>query len=137
MGVEEEFCFDEMVRIYDTDAQGIVHYAGYYRFFTDALEQFSYERAGRLFPAINDNIWFVVVESNAKYYKSAREGDKIRVGLAPRLISEKAIRFDFSITRDGDLLCEGYITQVAIDKNEWKSVPIPKDLISKLIHKKS
>ncbi len=135
--MKDEFFFDEMVRIYDTDAQGIVHYAGYYRFFTDALEQFSNARAGYLFPAINEKLWLVVVESNAKYYKSARAGDKIRVGITPSIISEKAIRFDFSIRRDGDLLCEGYIIQVVIDKNKWKAVPIPKELIDKLIHKKS
>ena len=34
----EDFVFEDTVRIYDTDAQGVVHYAGYYRFFTDAAE---------------------------------------------------------------------------------------------------
>lgn len=132
----DEFVFDETVRIYDTDAEGIVHYAGYYRFFTDALEEFANERTGRMFPLINKNVWFVVVESNAKYYKSARAGDSINVGLSPKLLSEKAIRFDFAIRRDGELLCEGYIVQVAIDKDKWKSVPIPKDVVDKLISKK-
>ncbi|MCL4400917.1 acyl-CoA thioesterase [Candidatus Parvarchaeota archaeon] len=131
--MENEFIFNETVRIYDTDAEGIVHYAGYYRFFTDALEQFANERTGRMFPLINKNVWFVVVESNAKYYKSARAGDFINVGLLPKLLSKKAIRFNFSIRRDGELLCEGYIVQVAIDKDKWKAVPIPKDIIDKLL----
>ncbi|MCL5101195.1 MAG: acyl-CoA thioesterase [Candidatus Parvarchaeota archaeon] len=131
--MENEFIFNETVRIYDTDAEGIVHYAGYYRFFTDALEQFANERTGRMFPLINKDVWFVVVESNAKYYKSARAGDFINVGLLPKLLSKKAIRFNFSIRRDGELLCEGYIVQVAIDKDKWKAVPIPKDIIDKLL----
>jgi Predicted thioesterase len=86
-----------------------------------------------MFPLINKDVWFVVVESNAKYYKSARAGDFINVGLLPKLLSKKAIRFNFSIRRDGELLCEGYIVQVAIDKDKWKAVPIPKDIIDKLL----
>ncbi len=128
----DEFIYEETVRIYDTDAQGIVHYAGYYRFFTDALEQFATQKTGRKFPLPDDKIWFVVVESNAKYYKSARVGDNLSVGLSPSKLSDKAIRFDFKIRRDGDLLCDGYITQVAIDREKWKSVPIPQDLLDDL-----
>ena len=50
--MKRQFTFKESVRIYDTDAQGIVHYAGYYRFFTDALEQFVKERIGGTFPLL-------------------------------------------------------------------------------------
>lgn len=135
--MEEQFSFNEVVRIYDTDAQGIVHYAGYYRFFTDALEEFVSNRAGDILQQVNKDTWFVVVESNAKYYKSARLGDKIIVGLTSKLLSEKAVRHDFTIKRDGTLLCDGYIVQVAIDKNKWKSVSIPKQLVDRFIQKKS
>ncbi len=133
----EEFVYEETVRIYDTDAQGIVHYAGYYRFFTDALEQFANQKAPRMFPLSSNKIWFVVVESNAKYYKSARTGDRIKISLSPSQLSPKALRFDFKIKRDTDLLCDGYIIQVAIDKDKWKSVPIPDEIVSALFQKKS
>ncbi|MCL4399474.1 acyl-CoA thioesterase [Candidatus Parvarchaeota archaeon] len=130
--MSEEFIFKEDVRIYDTDAQGVVHYAGYYRFFTDAIEQFAKERIGTMFPLVDENTWFVVVESNARYYKSAHSGERLSVMLSPKLVSDKAIRFDFKIYRDGDLICDGYIVQVAIDKNKWKAVPIPKKFVEKL-----
>ena len=129
----EDFIFEETVKIYDTDAQAIVHYAGYYRFFTDALEAFAYERIGMMFPRANENVWFVVVESNAKYHKSARVGDKLTVHLTSNIVSDKAIRFDFKIMRGSDFICEGFITQVTIDKNTWKAVPIPKEIADKLI----
>ncbi len=135
--MSDEFVYKETVRIYDTDAQGIVHYAGYYRFFTDALEQFAIHRTGRMFPLLNEDIWFVVVESNAKYYKSAHSGEELDVSLNVTLLSEKTIKFDFKINRKDELICEGYIIQVAIDKNRWKSVPIPKDIVDKLVQKKS
>ena len=38
--MDYDYSFSEDVKIYDTDAQGIVHYSGYYRFFTDAMQEF-------------------------------------------------------------------------------------------------
>ena len=128
----EDFVFEDTVRIYDTDAQGVVHYAGYYRFFTDAAENFMRETLGISYPLLDNDTWFVVVESKAQYKKSARLGDNLSVVLRPKKLSRKALRFDFQILRNGDLICDGYITQVAINKNEWKAVELPKALLQKI-----
>ena len=128
----EDFVFEDTVRIYDTDAQGVVHYAGYYRFFTDAAENFMRETLGISYPLLDNDTWFVVVESKAQYKKSARLGDNLSVVLRPKKLSRKALRFDFQILRDGELICDGYITQVAINKNEWKAVELPKALLQKI-----
>ena len=128
----DDFVFEEKVKIYDTDAQGVVHYAGYYRFFTDALESFSSSKLGETLSEVSKNIWFVVVESNAKYYKPARMGDKLDVHLSYKLLSDKSIRFDFKIFKSQELVCEGFITQVSIDRDEWKTTPIPREILDKL-----
>ncbi len=128
----KEFVIKEKVRIYDTDLQGIVHYSGYYRFFTDALEQFALEKIGDGFPIIDKKAMFVVVESNARYHKSAVLGDLLNVRITPELLSDKAIKFNFAIDRNGDEICDGFITQVLIDKKRWKAVQIPKSLKDKL-----
>ncbi len=130
--MEDGFYFDETVKIYDTDLQGIVHYAGYYRFFTDTLEQFSLKKTGSVMPLENEGIWFVVVESNAKYHNPAHVGDKLRVYMKPEVISSKAVKYNFEIKRGSDDICEGYITMVAIDKNKWKAVPLPKEFLDKV-----
>jgi len=62
-----EFVFEETVRIYDTDAQGIAHYASYYRFFTNTIEKYMREKVGIPYPNVNDELWFVMVESHAVY----------------------------------------------------------------------
>ena len=127
-----KFVFEDIVRIYDTDAQGIVHYAGYYRFFTDAAESFMRETIGTSYPLLDSNTWFVVVESKARYMKSAKLGDALSVVLRPKKLSKKALRFNFQILRNGDLICNGYITQVSINKKEWKAVELPKSLLKKI-----
>ena len=123
MRKRKTFVVEERVRLYDTDAEGVVHYAGYYRFFTDAIENFAYEFFGG-YPIPNRNIIFVVVESSAKYHKPAFSGDRLKVEISPTMLSGKAIRFDFKIRKNQAIICDGYIVQVCISKRSWKAVPI-------------
>ncbi len=126
------FVFDDVVRIYDTDAQGVVHYAGYYRFFTDAVERFMSDKVGVNYPLLDDKIWFVVVESEAQYHNPAKLGDKLSVSLTTKMLSKRALRFDFRIKRKGTDICSGHIVQVAIDRTKWKATEIPKGLAALL-----
>lgn len=128
----KEFVYEEKVRIYDTDAQGIVHYAGYYRFVTDAFEQFSKIKLGSEFPLLTNRVWFVVVESHARYYKSAKLGDKLSTHVNVEIAGRKALCFNFKIHKGRSVICDGKIVQVAIDSKTWKSVVLPKKLVARL-----
>lgn len=129
----EEYVFQETVRIYDTDAQGIAHYASYYRFFTNTIEKYMREKAGIPYPNVNDELWFVMVESHAVYKKPVRLGDVLTILLSPKALSKKAIRFDFKIVKNGEVTTEGYVVQVAINPKVWKSVEIPDDILRKIV----
>ncbi len=130
--LSNDFVWEEKVRIYDTDAQGIVHYAGYYRFFTDAFEQFSKSKLGSEFPLLNSRIWFVVVESHAKYYKPARLGDKLSTHVNVEIVGKKAMCFNFKIYKGKYTICDGKIVQVAIDSKTWKAVVLPKNIVTRI-----
>ncbi len=131
MGKEKRFSIVERVKIYDTDAQGVVHYAGYYRFFTDTAEIFAEKFIGNYY-STDYPVWFVVVESKASYHKPSYIGDKLRVEILPKLISDKAIRFNFIISRGRVRICDGYIIQVCISKKTWKAVTIPNEIKKKM-----
>jgi acyl-CoA thioester hydrolase len=126
------FVWNERVRIYDTDAQGIVHYSGYYRFFTDAFEQFSRDVLASEFPLISEKVWFVVVESKAVYHKPAHLGDKLSIGVEAEILGKKALKFSFKIHKEESLMCDGYIVQVAVDSKKWKAIEIPKKIVDKI-----
>ncbi|AHC51541.1 thioesterase [Sulfolobus acidocaldarius SUSAZ] len=128
-----EYVFEEVVRIYDTDAQGIAHYASYYRFFTNTIEKFIHEKVGIPYPIVNDELWFVMVESHATYHKPVRLGDRLTILLTPKILSSKVIKFDLKIIRKGELTTEGNLTQVAINPKIWKAVDIPNEILSKLV----
>ncbi|MCL5008069.1 MAG: acyl-CoA thioesterase [Candidatus Marsarchaeota archaeon] len=129
--MKKSFTFKDRVRIYDTDAQGVVHYAGYYRFFTDGTENLLKNLLGKGYP-LKGNTWLVVVESKAKYMRPSRMGDLLSVRIDPELISEKAIRFNFNIYNGAKHICTGYIIQVSIDKNRWVAVDLPREIRRKL-----
>ncbi len=128
----KRFVFDDYVRIYDTDAQGVVHYAGYYRFFTDAVEKFMSKIAGVNYPLFDSKVWFVVVESEAQYHRPAVLGDRLSITLTTSMPSKKALRFDFKIRKKGVDICSGHMVQVAIDRKHWKATNIPARLASRL-----
>ena len=128
-----EFVFEETVRIYDTDAQGIAHYASYYRFFTNTIEKYMKEKAGIPYPIVNDELWFVMVESHAVYKKPVRLGDSLSILISPKALSKKAIRFDFKILKGGEETTEGYVVQIAINPKAWKSIEIPDEILRKIV----
>ncbi|MBP1357254.1 MAG: acyl-CoA thioesterase [Sulfolobus sp.] len=128
-----EYVFEETVRIYDTDAQGIAHYASYYRFFTNTIEKYMKEKASIPYPNVNDTLWFVMVESHAVYKKPVKLGDRLTILISPKALSKKVIRFDFKILRDGEETTEGYVVQVAINPKEWKSIEIPDEILKRIV----
>jgi acyl-CoA thioesterase FadM len=48
---------------------------------------------------------------------------------------EKTMRYDFEIHRksDGELLCNGYITIIALNLTNWRATELPPDLIGKIV----
>ncbi len=124
--------YETNVKVYDTDFQGIAHYASYYRFYTNAITYFSTKVFGDSLESMAyKGIWFVVVESYSKYHMSARLGDRLTVEVTASLINQRAIKYSFRIFRGSDFLTEGFLTMVCIDPKAWKSTNMPDDLIYK------
>ncbi|MEM0149590.1 MAG: thioesterase family protein [Candidatus Micrarchaeaceae archaeon] len=119
-----EFSHMDKVMVYDSDYQGIAHYASYYRFITNAIEAFKEKRMDKLEKKFS-NIWFVVAESKAVYLKPLRVGDRITVKLSPEIATPKALKFNFRIFKGSILATEGYLLDVCIDRKKWKPVDIP------------
>lgn len=125
--------YETTVKVYDTDFQGVSHYASYYRFYTNAITYFSEKVFGDSLESLAyKGIWFVVVESFSKYHRPAKLGDRLSVEVTAELINPKAIKYSFRIFRDKDFLTEGYLTMVCVDPRAWKSTEIPADLVEKL-----
>jgi len=125
------YIFYDRVMPYDTDYQGIAHYASYYRFVTDALSSFAEKKLSKIM-AKYSNLWFVIVESHAAYKKPLYLGNKIKIVIEPE-VKERKIITNFKIFRGKELTTTGYLAQKIIDRNVWHSVEIPDDIKNILI----
>ncbi len=123
-----KFSNKDQVMVYDTDYQGVVHYASYFRFVTDALFKFESKYG------ISD-FSFVTAEVHIEYKRPLHLFDKINVVLEPHMLSKKAIRFDFKIYLAGKLISQGYTIQVCINR-KWHAIEMPKR-IQELLGKKN
>jgi YbgC/YbaW family acyl-CoA thioester hydrolase len=130
------FRTDIPVRWVDTDALRVVHYSNYFRY-VEAAEEELYRSLGFTFKRLNEEYKIAIprVEALCKYKAPARFGDIVTVTLRLGERSERIIRYDFEIHRksDGELLCSGYITIIALDLTNWKATGLPPDLVGRVV----
>lgn len=119
------------IRVYyeDTDAQGLVYFANYFKFMerarTEWLRSLGVEQDVLL---KNERRFFVVIDTNAEFLKPAKFNDQLvatarLVGLtrATFLIEQNIYRNNL----DGDLLCQGMTKAAYVNADTEKPVRVP------------
>ena len=108
-------------RVYleDTDAQGIVYYANYLRFFERGRSEILELLGIPMNQVARPDCRLVVYEARIKFRKPAFLGDKIEVLTSMLRASEYRITFRQQIRRHGEdeALVSGEVDVVAIDQN--------------------
>ena len=124
--------FELKVRVYyeDTDAQGVVYYANYFRFMerarTEWLEALGVDHVTLM---NDDNRILVVTEAHAKFLVPARLGDTLLVTAALSRLGRATFDIEQNIFRDssdGELLIKGGVTAAYLDAETMKPKRIPR-----------
>ena len=119
------------VRVYyeDTDAQGVVYYANYFRFMerarTEWLEAMGVDHVTMM---NEDNRILVVTEANAKFLIPARLGDSLIVTATLSRLGRATFEIEQNIYRDsleGELLIQGGVTAAYLAADTMKPKRIP------------
>ena len=115
------------VRYADVDAMGWVYYANYLTYFevgrTELIRQ-----VWRSYRAIEEQGWLLpVIEAGCRYLRGARYDDLLEVHSRMSFPTAVRVRFDYRITREAELLAEGY-TIHCFTTRAGKPVAIPRDL---------
>ena len=123
--------FELNVRVYyeDTDAQGVVYYANYFRFMerarTEWLESLGIDHVSML---NNDNRILVVTEANARFLLPARLGDRLLVTADLLKLGRATFDIEQNIYRgdsNGELLIRGRISAAYVEAVTMKPKRIP------------
>lgn len=134
MKTEIAFFHPYRVRWADVDPQNIVFNPNYYVFFDDGWNEYL-RQMGFPFPRGLGvlGIDFVVARSEATFHASARFDDELLIGVRIIEFGRTSLKVQFTVWRDEALLNEGSITYVAVDQQTHRPVPVPLDLIRRVI----
>ena len=125
--------FELPVRVYyeDTDAQGVVYYANYFRFMerarTEWLEAMGIDHVTMM---NEDKRILVVSEAHANFLIPARLGDTLIVTARLSRLRRATFEIEQNIYRDsreGDLLIQGGVTAAYLDADTMKPKRIPQE----------
>ncbi len=126
--------FSWPVRVYyeDTDAQGVVYYANYFKFMERARTEWIRALGIEQDVLLNEHRkMFVVVDTRAEFRVPARFNDRLIVtaGLADKARASFVIRQDiYRDSLDGQLLCKGTVRAALIDADSLKPARLPDSL---------
>ena len=126
--------FEWLIRVYyeDTDAQGVVYYANYFRYMerarTEWLRSLGVDQSHLL---NEERRMFVVTQSNAKFLSPARFNDEVVV--TARLSGLTRATFDieqniYLNSLDGKLLISGGVTAAFLNADTMRPMRIPADI---------
>ncbi len=117
------------MRVYleDTDAQGIVYYANYLRFFERARSEILETMGTSIDQVARPDCRLVVYEARVKFRRPAVLGDRLEVVTSMQKKSDYRLTFEQEVRRQGEesALVTGEIDVVAIGQ-EGKLVSLPR-----------
>lgn len=129
--MSEQNTFEWPIRVYyeDTDLQGVVYYANYFRYMerarTEWLRSLGVEQDRML---EQERRYFVVVDTYAKFLKPARFNEMLVATARLTAMTKASFKIEQNIYRssvDGDCLCRGYITAAYVDADTQRALRIP------------
>jgi acyl-CoA thioester hydrolase len=122
------FSTDVRVRFAETDAQGVVHNSVYLVWFEIARIAYLEEHAGG-YPALRETgLESFVLESHVRYRQPGHFDDRLRIHARVGELRGARFRFDYEITRDGDLIADGWTAHACVDAKTLRPTRIPQAL---------
>jgi 1,4-dihydroxy-2-naphthoyl-CoA hydrolase len=121
------FTYRTKVRIYDSDAAGILFFGNQFRLMHEAFEEYLESKGTSPAEYINDPEYLLpVVHAEADYKRPIHAGDKLTIQLNTEKIGTTSVTLAYIVLNEDDQkIGSGKIVAVAVSKKTWQKVPIP------------
>jgi len=119
------FFTDVTVRFAETDAQGVAHNATYLVWFEVARVAYLAEFAGGYQSLRNQGIESLVLESHVRYRQPAHFDDQLRIHARVDELRRARFRFDYVISRNGEVIADGWTSHACVDAKTLRPTRIP------------
>lgn len=123
--------FQWPVRVYyeDTDAQGVVYYANYFRFMERARTEWLRALGVDQERLLNvERRMFVVVSTSLDFLVPARFNDELVVTARLSGLTRASFDIEQNIYRDGTLCCRGGVRAAFLNADTGKPLRVPAEL---------
>jgi acyl-CoA thioester hydrolase len=119
------FSTDVRVRFAETDGQGVAHNSNYLVWFEVARVAYLEEFAGG-YPALQaTGLESLVLETHVRYRLPARFDDRLRIHARVGELRGARFRFDYQVTRDGEVIADGWTSHACVDAKTLRPTRIP------------
>ena len=125
---EFRFSTEVTVRFAETDAQGVAHNSNYLVWFEVARIAYLAEYAGGYQALRDQGLESFVLESHVRYRQPAQFDDRLRIHARIRELRGARFRFDYEVTRDGDVIADGWTSHACVDAKTLRPTRIPQGL---------
>ena len=122
------------VRVYDTDAAGILYFAAQFRFVQDTFEAF-FESIGTPIPEMVAQSPYIApaVRAEAEYYKTLKAGMRIEVAVEVAKLGTTSMTLAYNISGpDGTCYGRARMVYVFVSRDSGEKRPIPTALRTRL-----
>lgn len=119
------------IRVYyeDTDLQGVVYYANYFRYMERARTEWLRSLGVEQDRLLNEEQkYFVVVDTHAQFLKPAKFNETLVATARLAGLTRATFQIEQNIYRDsleGELLCRGGVKAAYVDANTQKPLRVP------------
>lgn len=135
---EYQFVYNDKVRDYECDIQGVVNNSVYQNYLEHARHEYLLALGVSFSDLANQGIHLVVIRSQLDYKKSLKPGDKYSIGI--NLIQASKVRFEFCqdiyVQGEQSAALTGRVMGVALNQRGRPCVlPVMRDIFEKIKHK--
>jgi acyl-CoA thioester hydrolase len=114
--MSRDFTFSLEVRYYETDAQGVVHHANYFKYFELARVHHLRAIGHEYVDLERDGVILVVNTIACRYRQPARFGDTLEISIHTARARGARIDHEYQVHREGLLIAEGASTLACVDR---------------------
>lgn len=121
----EPFVHSLRVRYAECDAQGVVFNAHYLAYLDTSMTELWRVAFGGYAVMLERGIDMVVVQTELRFHRPARFDELVQLEVAVTRMGNTSISTAHRLSHDGDLVAEGMLHHVLVDRQTLAKVPIP------------
>jgi acyl-CoA thioester hydrolase len=125
---EFRFSTDVTVRFAETDAQGVAHNSNYLVWFEVARIAYLAEHTDGYQALRDQGLESFVLESHVRYRQPVHFDDRLRIHARIGQLRGARFRFDYEVTRDGEVVADGWTAHACVDAKTLRPTRIPQAL---------